>query len=316
MEETLRALLDISRLESGALMPRFQAVELGPVLADLAADYAPLAARRRLGFTVMPSRLVIQSDPAMLARVLRNFVSNALRYTRAGHVLVGARGRGEWVRIDVIDTGPGIPESQQEAIFEEFHRGRAPVPDGEVSLGLGLAIVRRLADTLGHAITLASRPGHGSRFSVAARRTDRPVAAEAAPTAPAPIPSGGLAGAIVVVIDNDSAVREAAAALLAGWQCLPVQAEGSRDAEAVTEEIDATPRLLLVDYYLDNETGLDAIAPFRAVFGASIPAIIMSGDASSAITDRTARAGMPFLSKPLQPDALRQLMASLLAPLP
>ncbi|MDR3495273.1 MAG: HAMP domain-containing sensor histidine kinase, partial [Ancalomicrobiaceae bacterium] len=165
IEALLKTLLDISKLDAGITVPQVESVSLGEVLADLATDFAPVAARSELKLTVLPSSEHVMTDPIMLTRILQNLIGNALRYTEKGRVLVGARRRQSTVRIDVVDTGPGIALDQHALIFEEFHRGKGLAHDGEIALGLGLSIVQRLVGALGHHISLNSRLGHGTRFS-------------------------------------------------------------------------------------------------------------------------------------------------------
>lgn len=266
METMLRDLMDLSRLESGGVAAWPRPLAVGDLLAELAADYGPVAARRGLELTVLPCRAVVRSDPAMLARLLRNLLSNALRYTRSGRVLVGCRRRGGALRIDVLDTGPGIAADRQDEIFEDFHHGDQPLPEGEVGHGLGLSIVRRLAETLGHGLSLESYPGRGTRFSV-----EVPLEAAAGEA------EGDLGGALVLVMGGE-APRSRLAALLARWHCLPIQADGGGDAEAVAEEVGQRPDLLLICPPLAGAEARTAAARMRGVLGADLPVIVLDAE--------------------------------------
>lgn len=313
IEDLLKTLLDISRLDAGVTVPRIEPVPLGQILADLATDFAPVAARRGLRLDVVPVRLHVASDAVMLTRILQNLIGNALRYTESGRVLVGVRRKGaDRVRIDVIDTGPGIPENQHHAVFEEFHRGRAAAHDGEVGLGLGLSIVQRLADVLDHRISLRSEVGRGSTFSLELPRADAPsAAAQAAQAAGRSAQGWGLAGALVVVIDNDLAVREATVDLIGRWDCRAVAAAGGAEASQRLAEIGHRPDLLLVDYHLDDETAIEAIADLREVWGEDVPAVVITADYGRETEERLAVNGLEVLRKPVKPAELRALMAHL-----
>lgn len=316
IEGLLKTLLDISRLDAGVMVPQIVTVGLGQLLADLVTDHAPIAERRGLRLTMMPSTAHVATDPIMLTRILQNLIGNALRYTESGRVLVGARRRGRRVRIDVIDTGPGICEDQYAAVFEEFHRGRGRAPDGEVGLGLGLSIVQRLADVLDHTVTLVSRVGHGTRFSVEVERADRPPTPAVASTPHHPAlgrPGWGMAGALVAVIDNDPAVREATVELVRQWGCEAIPAADAAETLAQVEENARRPDLLLVDYHLDDETGVEAIAALTEAWGQEIPAIVITADHGREIEERLAANGLELMRKPVKPAELRALMAHLLA---
>ena len=313
IEELLRTLLDISRLDAGVMLPRIEAVALGEILADLAAGFAPLAARRGLRFAVVPARLHVASDAVMLTRILQNLIANALRYTARGRVLVGARRLpDDRLRIDVVDTGPGIPEDQHRAIFEEFHRGRAPAAEGEVGLGLGLSIVQRLADVLDPPLSLCSIVGRGTIFSLELPRTVAPVAHAVAP-AGRTVQGWGLAGTLVVVVDNDRAVREATVDLIARWDCTAIAAGDGAEALRLLAAGERRPDLLLVDYHLDEETGVEVIDALREAWGADVPAVVVTADYGRETEERLALNGLEVLRKPVKPAELRALMAHLLA---
>ena len=315
IEGLLKTLLDISRLDSGVMAPHVEPVALGEILADLAADFAPVAARRGLRLDVVPTRLHVASDATMLTRILQNLIGNALRYTERGHVLVGARRIGDHrLRIDVLDTGRGIPEDQHRAIFEEFHRGHPTTADGEIGLGLGLSIVQRLAEALDHPIRLRSVVGRGSVFSVEVPRCPAPIGPPPAAVAePERTGQGwGLADALVLVIDDDREVREATADLIGHWSCRAVSAADGFEAETRIAAFGRRPDIVLADYHLGRDTGVDAVLRLRRTWGEDVPAVVVTADPGREIEERVAAAGLELLLKPVRPAELRALMAHLL----
>jgi two-component system, sensor histidine kinase len=217
LEELIRTLLDLSKLDAGVMKPDIHSFELNDVMEPLARDFAHFAQKRGLKLRIFASRRTVSSDPLMLRRILQNLLANALRYTSRGGVLVGARRRGDHVLVQVCDTGPGIPEDRQEAIFREFQREHGDEP-GQTGFGLGLAIVRRFSQALNHRIDLASNLGRGSTFSVLL-----PLSEEAPPPIPAAAPlrsyANRIAGAKILLIENEQAVTEAMILLLERWGC-------------------------------------------------------------------------------------------------
>ncbi len=313
IENLLKTLLDISRLDAGVMVPELTEVALGDLFADLAADFNAQAKRRGLDYKVVPTSVHVESDPMMLNRILQNLVGNALRYTERGGVRVGVRQRQHTVRIDVVDTGPGIPEHQHALIFEEFHRGRSHSAEGEVGLGLGLSIVQRLVGVLGHDISLRSKVGKGTTFSIELKRVAPTLRSPEVKPEIRPAEGWGLQGAFVAVIDNDPAVRESTAELIRRWYGEAVPASSGEELALRFSTLDRSPDLLLVDYHLDDGTGLDAIRTVRDIFGDTIPAIIVTADYSDETEDRVTRAGIELLRKPVKPAELRALLAHLLA---
>ena len=191
LEDLIRTLLDLSKLDAGVMQPEIRSFELNDVMEPLAREFDHFAQKRGLKLRIFATRRTVRSDPSMLRRILQNLLANALRYTSHGGVLVGVRRRGENVLVQVCDTGPGIPEDRREAIFQEFQRAHSDIP-GQTGFGLGLAIVRRFAQVLGHPVSLASRVGRGSTFSVLIPLSDDPAAAAGRwprPCAPTPTAS-------------------------------------------------------------------------------------------------------------------------------
>jgi CheY-like chemotaxis protein len=255
----------------------------------------------------VPCSLTIRSDRRLLRRLLQNLVSNAIKYTPKGRVLVGCRLRGSNLRIDVYDTGLGIPASKRKVIFREFHRldEGAKVARG---LGLGLSIVQRIGRVLDHKIDLRSALGHGSRFSVEVPLSSAMPSIQT-PREPATIDRGRLMGITVLCIDNEPKVLDGMDALLGGWGCRVLKAPDAATAIDAITESQAAPNGLLIDYHLDRGNGLDAIAELRRKFGADLPAILITADRSPHVRDAARTQDVQVLSKPLKPAALRALMA-------
>ena len=315
LEELFAQLLDLSRLDAGALQPAPAVVALEPLFARLAADFTPQAAAAGLVLRIVPTRMAVDTDPVLLERILRNLVANAVRYTRAGGVVLGARRRGGTVRIDVIDSGVGIAESDRARVFDEFVQlAAAPRHHaGGRGMGLGLAIVRRLATLCGHRIELASTPGRGSRFSISVPRTTlrgRAGASLRALRAPYAAATRTLAGRRIVVVDDDPAVVAAMRALFASWKAV---AAGGADAGSALAALAASAGsagsavdLIVADLRLaDGKSGIDAIAQLRSALGRGIPALVVSGDTSDAAQAEVQAAGVELLLKPVVAAALK-----------
>jgi CheY-like chemotaxis protein len=244
--------------------------------------------------------------------VLQNLLSNALRYTVSGKVLMGARHAGAEVVIEVWDTGSGIPLEHQRLVFEEFQRF-APGPGTEQGLGLGLSIVERISRILDHPVSLRSSPGRGTAFSVRVPR-GRPIAllssVEALPARALP----SLEQAVVLCVDNEASVLDGMRELLASWSCRALLARGLTEAAALALAEPARPELLIVDYHLDQAgDGADCVEALRQAYGAELPAVIVTADRSEAVRARVLARGIAVLHKPVKPAALRALLMRLLA---
>lgn len=317
-ESLLGALLDISRLDASAQEVRREHFPLARVLEPLAAEFAALAAPRGLRLRAVPTRAIVNTDPALLRRVLQNFLSNALRYTRRGSVLLGCRRlRDGQLRIEVWDTGPGIPERQQREIFEEFRR--LDTRDGggaERGLGLGLAIADRLARLLGHRLALRSWPGRGSVFSLTVPLGEAQAVVAAKSATPLRRSSDRMVGLRVLCIDNEPAVLEGLQALLGSWGCQVICARDRRDAERHWQETGELPDLALIDFHLDPDSdpeadadGIDAITRLQRLWGVAVPGIVLTADHTQAARLAAAENGFALLPKPVKPAALRALMS-------
>jgi signal transduction histidine kinase len=310
LEALFSSLLDISRLDAGVVHAHPVPIRADDLLDRIAHDFAPEALERSLRFAVVPSRAIVRSDPVLLERILRNLVSNAMRYTRTGGVVVGCRPRGTDVAFEVWDTGPGIAPGDRERIFEEFWQAGSRELDRAGGLGLGLAIVRRLAGLLGHRVVVDSRPGRGSIFRVIVPRVTELPAAEAEDVAPA---RSGLAGKRVLVIEDESPVREGMERLLHAWEC---EAWLAADADEALRMVRANgpPDGLVVDYLLRaGQDGLTVIAAVREACGRAVPALIVSGESHREELARIKASGFVLLHKPVPPAKLRSALAWLVA---
>ena len=307
----LNALLDISKLDAGAVEAEASAFPVESLLGELAAEYGSVAAARGLRFRYRGRGASVISDPRLLQRIVRNFLSNAIRYTRQGQVMLACRRRGGSMEIGVWDTGPGIAHDKLELIFEEFRQidaGDAGEP--ERGLGLGLAIVERAARILGHPIEVRSRPGRGSVFRVLV-----PLAPETAARAKAAVAQARnvAAGARVLVVDDEAEIRKAMEVLLGGWSCRVVTAGSATEA---LERLDSGGGLdlIIADYHLGGAaTGLDAIARIQGVLRRQVPALLITADHSLDLRRAAAGRGYPLLNKPVKPAQLRSLVTHLLS---
>jgi signal transduction histidine kinase/CheY-like chemotaxis protein len=316
MNELFNALLDISRLDAGVLALNLAEFPLQRMFERIEATFSGTAQEKGLQLRVVRSSAWVCSDFILLERVLLNLVSNAIRYTRKGGIVVGCRHRGGQLRIDVCDSGIGIPEDQRKNIFSEFYQLAGPGRDGHRGgLGLGLAIVERLGHLLDHPIALASRVGHGSRFSVTV-----PAVAARAVSTPSVTPDSGfdpLSGKLIVIIDDDELVLDGMRGVLKGWGCR-VRASTSADAAlAALADIPRPPDLIISDYQLKNgSTGIEAIEGLRHALGAGIPAFLVSGDTAPERLRDASASGYQLLHKPVSPMTLRALVSRLLQDAP
>ncbi|WP_174567081.1 PAS domain-containing hybrid sensor histidine kinase/response regulator [Rhodanobacter sp. B04] len=307
-EDLLDALLDTSRLDAGSYRPDVGGFALSELFDSLKAQFAVVAEQRGLCLRVVPTRLAVRSDPQLLRRILQNFLSNALRYTRAGGVLLGARREGDSVRIEVWDSGPGIAAEQRARIFDEFQRLEQPSPWGEKGLGLGLSICDRLAGILGHRLNLHSQLHRGSCFSVTVPRS------AAVPARHQQVPRGGSDEQLplaVLCLDNDAAILDGMRALLQRWG---VECRTALNVEQARHELARGPvDLILADYHLaDDVDGLQALQLLRVDYPELPPAAMITADGSSELKQRARALGYPVLHKPVRPAALRALLTALL----
>ncbi len=313
MSGMLNKLLDINQLEAGIVQPQLENFPIDGLLERLRADFAEQAAAKFLGCRVVMSGLTVRSDAALLEQMIRNLLSNALKYTAHGRILLGCRRRGDRLRIEVWDTGPGIPKEQLKAVFEEFHQLDNPARERARGLGLGLSIVQRLADLLGHTIDVRSGVGTGSVFAIEVPCVVAEGEAVARIRSPAPAVHVGK-NELILIIEDDPALREMVQLLF--------EIEGYRTAVAVDGKsaLDMVargtvrPNMVVADYNLPNgPTGLDVIGRLRETFDRTLPVIIMTGDISTDTLRAISGAGCVQLNKPIKAEDLTRLVRSQLA---
>jgi two-component system, sensor histidine kinase len=310
MEELFNALLDISRLDAGVIEARPVHFPLQHLLDELDSQFAPLAAEKGLRFSVRPCSSHLCSDPLLLKRILINLISNAIRHSDDGGVLVGCRKSGDSLKIGVWDTGRGIPADQLPSIFQEFVQLHNPERDRRKGLGLGLAIVNRLVLLLGHRLEMRSQLARGSCFSIEVPAGNPDLALPpSVPSATGVLPEDSL----VVLVDDDHAILHGMAELFDSWNIDLVAAPNAEDVLHWLAGLARVPDLIVADYRLpgDND-GLGVIAQLRRQFGRDIPAIVITGDTAPDTIQRIKQAGFPVLNKPLHPAKLRALLTHLL----
>ncbi|SCX74185.1 hybrid sensor histidine kinase/response regulator [Variovorax sp. EL159] len=316
------ALLNISRLDAGVIHPRLQNFPLDRLLDQIRTEYTPQAQQKGLALKVRHSKAWVYSDPMLLERILRNLISNAIAHTPGGRVLIGCRMRGGCVRIEVWDTGPGIPPHEHERIFWEFHQLQNPERDRSKGLGLGLAIVRRTAALLGHALAMRSIEGRGTAFllSVESKRAsvvEAPVAAGALGATAGEMPlldTRPAKGQLILVVDDDAQNREGLQLLLESWGHRVVAAPGVSELVALIADVPGKPNLIVSDYRLrEHETGIEAIDRVHEEYNDdAIPALLVSGDTDPARLIEAAARSIPVLHKPVEVEALRSWVEKLL----
>jgi len=311
VEEILSALLEISRLDAGKLKPEYSTFPIDEILGQLRIEFEPVAKGKGIELVLLQSSLVVTSDRRLLRRLLQNLISNAIKYTVTGKVLVGCRRSRNGVRVVVADTGIGIPQKQQKVIFKEFQR----LEQGariERGLGLGLSIVERIVKVLDLKLDLASQTGKGSIFTLhlpraqASRARMGPTEAEP----PAPVPAS-LAGRKILVIDNEPTILDGMRRLLEGWSCEVMTASDAEEAIKALRGAKAKPDVMLVDYHLDDSNGIDAILKLRWRFRSLVPAVLITAERSQEVRDRAAAEQIEILNKPIKPPALRALLVQI-----
>ncbi|MGE3872351.1 MAG: PAS-domain containing protein [Parvibaculaceae bacterium] len=312
VEEVLGTLLDISRYDSGSVEANLVPLSIAEILTTLAAEFQPLADQKRLRLRCRPSALFALSDARLLRQIVQNLISNAIRYTGKGGVLIGARRRGRMISIEVWDTGPGIPEDKLDFIFEEFRRLGQDQPDAPKGAGLGLAIVRRIARLLDHGIEIRSRLGKGSRFAIEVPLCSAPPR-EAGPAEVERLPVD-LASFTVIVIENDLVILEGMMELLQerGMRAIPAVSVG--EALETLQSLEKTPDLIIADYHLDQGTGAEAVAALRRSVGHAIPAIAVTADHTAKVQAEIRRLGIDYLRKPIKTNDLFALIHKVIAP--
>jgi signal transduction histidine kinase/ActR/RegA family two-component response regulator len=305
--EMLNTLLDFSRIEAGVIEPNLQPFRLQPLLNKIEREFGSQADIKGITYRSRETTLAVQSDPMLVELILRNLVSNAIRYTERGGVLVTCRKHGSGAALEVWDTGIGIAPSHQQLVFREFLQLANPERDRQKGLGLGLAIVHGLARTLKHNLSLSSTPGRGSVF-----RLLLPIATVTLPDEAGRLaePEKQLLEMRVLVVEDDEIVRNGMRILLNNWGC-ECDAAGSIE-EALDLARMHTPDLIICDYRLrEHRTGIEAIKALRALLGNELPALLITGDTAPDRLREALVSGIPILHKPVAPDQLYQSISTI-----
>ncbi|MFL0810342.1 MAG: PAS-domain containing protein [Agarilytica sp.] len=310
-ESIISTLLEISKLDTGALSTEICDTDLHHILSSLVHEF-DVQLEKDIELRFVDTKLMVRSDPRYLRRILQNFLSNAVKYTQRGKILVGCKRRGRQVEIGVIDTGPGIHPEEQQRIFEDFYRSTSQ--QTVKGLGLGLAVATRFSNLLGHDIRSSSRLGCGSSFSVLV-----PLAVSRSPDLPSSIgienfSSSVLAGARIFYLDDDGQNIHAMETLLRGWECLPTTADTVKEAVFLARsEIENTPDLLLMDWQLDQgQDGISAAKQLHDIWGVNVPTCIVSASQEPDLSKLVASHGFEFLRKPIKPGKLRAILEQML----
>ncbi|AOY90365.1 hybrid sensor histidine kinase/response regulator [Marinobacter salinus] len=313
VENLLGTLVDISKLDAGVIKPDVTAFDLRDLLNNIAREFRQMAVAEGLALDFVPSSAVVESDSQLLARILRNFLTNAIRYTGAGRILLGCRRRADHALLQVWDTGPGIPEDKLTEIFQEFKRIRPSGSQPDKGLGLGLAIVDKISRMLGHEVTVSSVVGKGSVFSVRVplgRLQPKRSGQEGQRLA---LPDRGLDGTRIWVIDNDYAICRGMQTLLEGWDCQVITAVSLTDLELQLNPADSPVDLILADYHLDNdETGVDVVASINSRRRCPAPVIMITANYTNELKQHIRGLGHILMNKPVKPLKLRSTLTHLI----
>ena len=306
LEQLFDNLLDISRLDAGQVEVKREFVQANAVLDRLRSTFAEAAQDKGLTLKVRRAKVLLNTDPTLLFRVLSNFVSNAIRYTDQGSVLVACRRRRGTVYIEVWDSGMGIAPEQHERVFEEFYQLNNPERDRSRGLGLGLATVKRIANLLDHPLRLRSIPGKGSRFTIEIPMADAARVQTVSQTIEQKVPNL-LGGKLILVIDDEASVRLGMQSLLESWGCKCATAIDA--AEALQALKGRKPDFIIADLRLrGNTNGIDVIRELRSKLDESIPAVLISGDTAAEQLRKVSAAGLTMMHKPLKAVRLRALL--------
>ncbi|MBB1270535.1 NahK/ErcS family hybrid sensor histidine kinase/response regulator [Shewanella sp. SR44-3] len=307
--ELLTDLLDISRLDSGLVTVERRDFNLGQVLTALAAECSAMAEESQIRFRLVPTQLTVNSDPALLRRIVQNFLTNAYRYARGGRVLLGCRRCNGGVRIQVLDAGCGIGEAQLTEIFKEFTRLNHPSSANVSGLGLGLAIAERISKVLEHQIDVSSILGQGSVFSVTVP-LGKMSEIEPVPSVPSRLQP--LLGLKVLCIDNEESILAGLESLLSRWQCEVVCAANLSDARIKLGLKGIAPDIVLADFHLDdNQNGLDAMDGIRSRYGEHVQGVLITANTNKELIEDVQHRGYHYMAKMIKPAALRALISSL-----
>lgn len=310
VEDILGAVLAISRLDAEQEEVKLSATNVNRIFEQLKIEFYPVATKENLELVFVKTSAVVRSDPSLLKRLLQNLISNALKYTSEGKVLVGCRSKGDFVDIEILDTGIGIAPEDQPTVFKEFKRLREGINTAP-GLGLGLSIVERISGRLGHKVTFESEPSKGTRFRVGVERATDVATELARPVRPVAFTNNIMSGMKVLCVDNDLQVLKGLSSLLEQWNCQVVTASSSRQALQLTDKQDYVPDIILMDYHLNEETGVDAILRLRAALGENLAAVLVTAERSQSLKQEAEELGLSFINKPVKPAALRSILASI-----
>jgi len=313
VENLLGTLVDISKLDAGVIKPDVTAFDLRDLLNNIAREFRQMAMAEGLDLEFVPSSLVVESDSQLLARILRNFLTNAIRYTGSGRILLGCRRRRDHVLIQVWDTGPGIPQDKLSEIFQEFKRIRPAGARPDNGLGLGLAIVDKISRMLGHEVTVSSEEGRGSVFTVRVPLGKLPARRPGADDRRGVVMGAGLGGARVWVIDNDRSICLGMKTLLEGWDCDVITAVSLEDLERQLDPAQAPVDVILADYHLDNdETGVNVVARINGSRQTPAPVVMITANYTNELKQHIRDLGHVLMNKPVKPLKLRSTLNHLI----
>lgn len=307
VEQIIEALLDISKLDSSSPDLDVRPIRLSAILTPLRDELTPVAAAKGLDLRILHSRLSVRSDPGYLRRIIQNLVSNAIRYTDQGRVLVGVRRVGQTARVEIWDTGRGIAEEDQQSIFQEFKRiDRSST--SAAGLGLGLAIVERACNRLGHGLHICSELGRGSRFSIELPVMDAHDTPETQPLDASEDIGLDRQGQIVFLVENDIQLADALTMLIESWGGQVIHTRTGEEALQILSDIDLIPDAILLDYQLDGDMdGVELFCQITETYG-PVPASLLSAQRGGAITERCEAIGLPALAKPVDRDEMRRFL--------
>ncbi|WP_415881380.1 NahK/ErcS family hybrid sensor histidine kinase/response regulator [Neptuniibacter sp. QD34_54] len=310
-EDLLTDLLDISKLDQNAVQPDVTDFRINQLLLSMVNEFQAVAENKSIHLKLVECSAAVTSDSRLLLRIIRNFISNAIRYTEKGRVIVGCRRKGALLSIQVWDTGLGIPEEKQQLVFKEFQQLENKSAKDRQGVGLGLAIVERIAKMLGHRLVVKSVPDKGSMFAVEVPLVEQ-ISMELPQQPFSQFGSDQLSNLVVLVIDNEENIRASMEALLTQWGCFVVTAASLSEAiDKCTDEY-IVPEFILADYHLDYDLlGTDAIDGLREHFSLDIPAVILTADRSSECRQLFESKGFSLINKPVKPGKLRALLTHL-----
>lgn len=311
MEDLLGALLQIGQLDAGQIVARITTFQLSQIFERLRIQFAHQAAEKGLVLKFAGTRYTVTTDKALLERIMTNLLANAIRYTDVGKILVGCRPSGPQLRIEVRDSGRGIPEEHLPLIFDEFYQVKDARRSKRPGLGLGLNIVKRLADLLGHEIGVRSTPGQGSVFTLTVP-AGNVWHSEHDELEVSEMRGGEFAGKTVLLIEDDMVLQQTTKELLERWGIIVLASTCQTEAQRLLGEAAQTPALIIADYSLRGELGTNVVQALRTELGVPVPALIVTADIAPQITEEIHRSGIPVLIKPVSPPRLRVMMHNLL----